>query len=74
VNTIHAFTEPTPERGSPAYLSVIVQPDGRHVVRVRSREVFFVGCQQPAEIEMSPKELAALALDILDHFNVLDLT
>lgn len=73
MKTIHAYTEPPAVRGRPAYAEVLQFPDGRHVLRVRSRESFMVGCNRAGEIEMSPKELAEMALAILDHFNVLDL-
>lgn len=69
MNSIHAFTEPAPERGSPAYLSVDRNRDGTHSITVRSREEILIGCHVPAKIEMTPKQLATMALDILDYFN-----
>lgn len=69
MSVIHSFTEPTPERGSPAYVSVDRNADGTHSITVRSREEFLIGCHIPAKIEMTPKQLATMALDILDYFN-----
>lgn len=66
---IHAFTEPTPEHGSPAFLSVDRNTDGTHSITVRTREEIMVGCHVPAKINMTPKQLATMALDILDYFN-----
>ena len=68
MTNIHAYTEPTPERGVPAYVSVNKHPDGRHTLTVRSRAVF-PGSQQPAQIELSLEQLGALAVDVLKYYN-----
>ena len=74
MTTIYSLSEPAADRGRPAYAEVVQFPDGRHVLRVRTRESFMVECNRAGEIEMRPGELAAMALAILDHFNVLDLS
>jgi len=71
MNTVHAFTEPTPERGSPAYVNVSKADGGRCVLTVRGRELLLIGSQQPASIELSPEACADMALALLDYYNSL---
>ena len=63
MQTSFAHTEPTPEGGYPAFLSINRDNKGIHTITVRSRGY---GGLQLATIEVSGAVLAKLAVALLD--------
>lgn len=63
MHNIFAHTEPTPEGGYPAFLSVNRDDAGRHTITVRSRGN---GGRDVATIEVSEAVLARLTVALMD--------
>lgn len=63
MHNIFVHTEPTPEGGYPAYVSINRDDAGQHTITVRSRGN---GGRDVATIEVSEAVLARLAVALMD--------